>query len=53
MYANNIASFIELLVADGQIHVDRDDEVVAGALLTHDGRVVHERTAAMLEGGAT
>jgi H+-translocating NAD(P) transhydrogenase subunit alpha len=53
MYANNIASFIELLVADGQIHLDRDDEVVAGSLLTHDGRVVHERTAALLEGDAT
>jgi len=53
MYANNIASFIELLVTDGQIQPDRDDEVVAGALLTHGGRVVHERTAAMLEGDAT
>ncbi len=53
MYANNITSFVELLVTDGQIGLDRDDEVVAGALLTHEGRVVHERTAALLEGGAT
>lgn len=53
MYANNIAALLGLLAADGAITVDTDDEVVAGALLTHDGKVVHERTAALLEGEAT
>ena len=53
MYANNIAAFLGLLAADGAITVDTDDEVVAGALLTHEGEVVHERTASLLEGGAT
>ncbi len=53
MYANNIAAFLALLAAEGEVTVDTDDDVVAGALLTHDGRVVHERTAALLEGEAT
>jgi NAD(P) transhydrogenase subunit alpha len=53
MYANNISSFIDLLVTDGDLHVDLDDEVVAGALLTHDGEVVHARTAELLEGGTS
>ena len=53
MYANNIAALLALLAADGAVTVDTDDEVIAGALLTHDGEVVHERTAAMLEGEAT
>ncbi len=52
MYANNIATFVDLLIRDGRIHLDRDDEVVAGSMLTHEGRVVHERTAALLEGDA-
>ena len=52
MYANNIAALLALLAADGAVTVDTDDEVIAGALLTHDGEVVHERTAAMLEGEA-
>ena len=53
MYANNIASFLDLLATDGQVTVDPADEVVAGALLTHDGEVVHQRTAEMMEGPAT
>ena len=53
MYANNIAAFLDLLATDGQVTVDTEDEVVAGALLTHDGEVVHQRTAEMMEGTAT
>lgn len=53
MYGNNIAAFVQLLVADGALHLDLDDEVVAGSLLTHDGEVVHERTAALLAGEAS
>ncbi|MFU8840506.1 MAG: Re/Si-specific NAD(P)(+) transhydrogenase subunit alpha [Nitriliruptoraceae bacterium] len=50
MYGNNIAAFVQLLVTDGELHLDLDDEVVQGALLTHDGEVVHERTAELLAG---
>lgn len=51
LYANNIASFVQLLVADGALNLDVEDEVVAGALLTHDGEVTHARTAELLAGG--
>ena len=50
LYAGNITSFLGLLAPEGEIEIDRDDEVVAGALLTHDGEVVHERTAELLRG---
>ena len=53
MYANNIAAFLGVVVADGQVRIDTEDDVVAGALLTHDGEVVHQRTAEMMEGTAT
>ncbi len=50
LYALNIATFCELLVdeEDG-LHLDVDDDVVAGALLTHDGAVTAPRIAEMLE----
>jgi NAD(P) transhydrogenase subunit alpha len=50
MYANNIASFVQLLITDGAVDLDLDDEVVAGALLTHAGEVTHQRTAELLAG---
>jgi H+-translocating NAD(P) transhydrogenase subunit alpha len=53
LYARNILAFCGLLVSDGALRLDPDDEVVAGALLTHDGEVVHERTAEALAGGNT
>ena len=52
LYARNITSFCGLLVDDGQFSLDREDEVVAGALLTAGGQVVHEPTAKLLEGEA-
>ncbi|GAB2752642.1 Re/Si-specific NAD(P)(+) transhydrogenase subunit alpha [Sinomonas soli] len=50
LYAKNVANFIELLVPrepgdGGEIRPDFDDEVVAGACLTHAGEVRHEPTA--------
>ena len=50
MYGNNIAAFVELFVTEGSLQLDLEDEVVAGAMLTHDGEVVHERTAELLRG---
>lgn len=51
MYARNIHAFCALLVRDGTLTLDLDDEVIAGSLLTHEGEVVHERTAELLAGG--
>jgi H+-translocating NAD(P) transhydrogenase subunit alpha len=51
MYARNVQALCALLVDDGTLRLDLDDEVIAGTLLTHAGEVVHERTAALLAGG--
>jgi H+-translocating NAD(P) transhydrogenase subunit alpha len=51
LYARNIQAFCALLVTDGELRLDLDDEVVAGALLTHAGEVRHQRTAELLGGG--
>jgi NAD(P) transhydrogenase subunit alpha len=48
LYAKNVANLIELMTTDGGVRPDFDDEVVAGACLTHDGEVRHAPTAAAL-----
>lgn len=50
LYAKNVANLLTLLVADGQLALDFDDEIVAGACLTHEGTVRHAPTAEALEG---
>ncbi|MDX1626557.1 MAG: NAD(P) transhydrogenase subunit alpha [Wenzhouxiangellaceae bacterium] len=43
MYAKNVFNLLQTMVRDGELVVDREDEVVRGALLAHAGRIVHER----------
>ena len=49
LYAKNVANLVALMTTEGTVAPDFDDEVVAGACLTHDGAVRHEPTAAALE----
>ncbi|ACR32372.1 NAD(P) transhydrogenase subunit alpha [Burkholderia glumae] len=39
LYAKNLLNFVGLLVKDGALHIDFDDEIVAGTAVTHDGAV--------------
>jgi NAD(P) transhydrogenase subunit alpha len=41
MYARNISSLLLYMVKDGEFTVDLTDELVAGVVVAHDGRVVH------------
>ena len=41
LYARNLVNFLTLLVKDGKLAPDFDDEIVKGALVTRDGSVVH------------
>ena len=49
MYARNISALLLHLVRDGQLVLDFDDEITAGAVITHDGKVVHAATRQLLE----
>jgi NAD(P) transhydrogenase subunit alpha len=52
LYARNVLALLQLVVGkegDGAIALDLEDEVVAGSLLTHGGRIVHEPTAQSLQ----
>ena len=48
LYARNVYELVKLLIDDGRMLVDTDDEIIYSTLLTRDGEVVHEPTAALL-----
>ncbi len=47
-YARNLTALLAHLVVDGELHVDLDDEITAGVVVTHGGAVVHPATRALL-----
>jgi NAD(P) transhydrogenase subunit alpha len=49
LYAKNVSNLFALMVdAEGALNLDLDDEVLAGACLTHDGVVRHASTAQLI-----
>jgi H+-translocating NAD(P) transhydrogenase subunit alpha len=46
MYARNISSLLLYMIKDDQFTVDLADELVAGVVIAHDGKVVHPALAA-------
>jgi len=48
LYARNIANFLALVVKDGELAPDFDDEIVAGTCVVRSGTVVHAPTAEAL-----
>ena len=43
LYAKNVENLLDLLVSDGQLNLDFEDEIVAGACITHGGEIKNER----------
>ena len=43
MYGRNVATFLALIVAGGELKIDLADEIVRETLVTRDGEVVHPR----------
>ncbi len=49
LYARNVLNFLGLIVKQGALHVDLNDEVLAGACVAHQGIPVNPRVAKLLE----
>ena len=45
LYAKNLENFIDLISSEGELALDFSDEVVAGACITHAGKVRNARAA--------
>ena len=50
MFSRNVVTFVTHLVKDGALQVDTEDEITAGTLVTHKGKIVHPSIRAMIEG---
>ena len=50
LYSRNVANFLGLVVKDGELVPDFDDEIVAGSCVVRAGEVVHAPTAELLSG---
>ena len=48
LYSRNVSAFLNLLIKDGQLHIDMDDNIVGPSCVTHEGKWVNERVAAAL-----
>ena len=48
LYAKNVSNLLELMAKDKKVQPDFEDEVVAGACLTHAGEIRHQPTAEAL-----
>ncbi len=44
LYAKNVITFLNHLCPDGEIKIDLEDEIISGALFTHNGEITHEPT---------
>jgi H+-translocating NAD(P) transhydrogenase subunit alpha len=49
LYSRNITSFLSLLIKEGQLQIDLQDDVVGPSCVTHNGEVVNQRVKAALE----
>ncbi|HEX5626407.1 MAG TPA: Re/Si-specific NAD(P)(+) transhydrogenase subunit alpha [Actinomycetota bacterium] len=49
MFSKNVAALLGLIVKDGRLALDEEDEIVRGALVTEGGEIVNRRVREALE----
>ena len=49
MFATNVAAFLKLLVRDGALNINLEDEIIRETLVTHGNNVVHPRISELLK----
>jgi NAD(P) transhydrogenase subunit alpha len=53
LYARNVQALLELMLDDeGNLNLDFEDEIIAGACVVRDGEIVHEGAKKTVEGAA-
>lgn len=49
VFSRNVLELFQLMIKEGELEVDIEDEVIAGSLLTHAGEIKHQPTAEKLQ----
>ncbi|RMF30898.1 MAG: Re/Si-specific NAD(P)(+) transhydrogenase subunit alpha [Bacteroidetes bacterium] len=47
MFSKNVTNFLKLLIKDGKMDLNWEDDIVAGTCLTHQGEIVNERVKSL------
>ncbi|HJZ80974.1 MAG TPA: NAD(P) transhydrogenase subunit alpha [Pyrinomonadaceae bacterium] len=50
LYSRNVSAFLHLLIKDGELHLDLNDDVVGPSCVTHEGKWMNQRVAAAMGG---
>jgi len=48
LYSRNVTAFLGLLIKEGELNIDMNDDVVGPSCVTHQGQVVNQRVAVAL-----
>ena len=51
LYSKNVAAFLTYMVKDGQLNLDLEDEIISGALYSHNSAITHAPTKESLDRG--
>jgi NAD(P) transhydrogenase subunit alpha len=51
LYSKNVMALLNLMIKDGEIDLNMEDEIIKKTLLTHQGEITHEPTASSLKEG--
>jgi NAD(P) transhydrogenase subunit alpha len=52
MFAKNLFNFLELMIEEGELKLDWEDEVIAESCLTHEGQIKNDNVRQQIEGDA-
>jgi len=48
LYSRNVTAFLNLLIKDGEMNIDMNDDVVGPSCVTHEGKWANQRVAAAM-----
>jgi NAD(P) transhydrogenase subunit alpha len=49
LYSRNVTAFLSLLIKDGELNIDMNDDVIGPSCVTHAGQFVNSRVAAAIK----
>jgi H+-translocating NAD(P) transhydrogenase subunit alpha len=49
LYSRNVTAFLNLLIKDGNLNIDMNDDVVGPSCVTHEGKWMNQRVAASMD----
>lgn len=51
LYSRNVSAFLNLLIKDGELNLDMNDDVIGPSCVTHEGKWMNQRVAAAVGAG--